>query len=222
MALKGRTSRTVLNLSLLALDISLFLHLNLSSTLGKVGHTPRVVNSASFSETVEIAEGRTLSGVYVENALALPVVQQPEGNATYVSARNGEITQFSTVSQYGNIGLLAHNYLSGKSFLELTVGQEVRLVFDDGQTEYFIVSEILRYQALEPNSTYSSFKNLDNKNEVLSAGEMFNRVYVGDHHITFQTCIHANGNSSWGRLFIVATPKPKYLSVGDLNSRGLP
>ena len=222
MALKGRTSRTVLNLSLLALDISLFLHLNLSSTPGKVGHTPREESSASFSKTVEIVEERTLSGVYVENALALPVVQQPEGNATYVSTRNGEITQFSTASQYGNIGLLAHNYLSGKSFLELTVGQQVRLVFDDGQTEYFIVSEILRYQALEPNSTYSSFKNLDNKNEVLSAGEMFNRVYVGDHHVTFQTCIHANGKSSWGRLFIVATPKPKYLSVDRLNSRGLP
>ena len=222
MALKGRTSRTVLNLSLLALDISLFLHLNLSSTPGRVGHTPREVSSASFSKTVEIAERRTLSGVYVENTLALPGVQQPEGNATYVSTRNGEITQFSTPSQYGNIGLLAHNYLAGKSFLELTVGQEVRLVFDDGQTEDFIVSEILRYQALEPNSTYSSFKNLDNKNEVLSAGEMFNRVYVGEHHITFQTCIRANGDSSWGRLFIVATPKPRYLSVDHLNSRGLP
>jgi len=215
MALKGQTSRTVLNLSLLALDISLFLHLNLSSTPGKVGHTPREVSSASFSKTVEIAEGRTLSGIYVENALALPVVQQPEGNATYVSTRNGEITQFSTVSQYGNIGLLAHNYLSGKSFLQLTVGQEVRLVFDDGQTEYFVVAEILRYQALEPKSPYSSFKNLDNKNEVLSAGEMFNRVYQGEHHITFQTCIHANGNSSWGRLFIVAMPKPKYLGINN-------
>jgi len=158
MALKGQTSRTVLNLSLLALDISLFLHLNLSSTPGKVGHTPREVSSASFSKTVEIAEGRTLSGIYVENALALPVVQQPEGNAAYVSTRNGEITQFSTVSQYGNIGLLAHNYLSGKSFLQLTVGQEVRLVFDDGQTEYFVVAEILRYQALEPLQFLQEFR----------------------------------------------------------------
>ena len=215
MALKGQMSRTVLNLSLLALDISLFLYLNLSSTPGKVGHTPRALSSAEFSKTVETDEAHILRGVYVENALALPVVQQPEGKATYVSTRDGEVTQFSTVSQYGNIGLLAHNHLSGKSFLQLTVGQEVRLVYADGRTEYFVVAKILRYQALEPDSPYSSFKNLDNKNEVLSAGEMFNRVYQGDHHITFQTCIKANGNSSWGRLFIVATPKPKYLGINN-------
>ena len=219
MALKGRTSQTILNACLLALDTSLFFYLILSSTPGKVGHTPHKASSADFSRPVESGEAGVVRSVYIEE-LALPIVQQPAGNTNYVSTKDGEVTQFSAVSQYGNIGLLAHNYLSGKSFSRLAIGQEVSLTYSDGQIEYFTVTEILRYQALQPGSPYSSFKNLINEDEILSTGDMFNRVYLGDHHITFQTCINANGNSSWGRLFIVATPNLKYL--GYLDSQSLP
>jgi hypothetical protein len=116
------------------------------------------------------------------------------------------ITQFGMASRYGNIGLLAHNHLSGKFFSQLTVGQEVRLVYGNGTTEVFTISEILQFQALQPTSPYSSFRNLS-KDETLTAEQMFKRVYFGDRHITFQTCINANGNSSWGRLFVIAVPK---------------
>jgi hypothetical protein len=64
----------------------------------------------------------------------------------------------------------------------------------------------MRFQALEPESVSSSFRNLD-RNEVLSAAEMFNRAYVGGNRLVFQTCIGAEGNVSWGRLFVVAVPK---------------
>lgn len=222
MALKGRLSRTILNLSFLALDISLFSNLILPSAQGKIGYVPREVNSSALSTATVIDETTVLSSVYISEEIALPVVQQPEGDPNYVSTRDGEITQFSAVSQYGNIGLLAHNYLSGKSFSQLSIGQEVRLVYGDGQTEYFIIAEILQYQALEPSSPYSSFRNLNNKDEILSAVEMFNRVYGGRRHVTFQTCIRAHGNSSWGRLFIVATPKPSNPGPGGVNSQRLP
>ena len=145
-------------------------------------------------------------GVYVPNVLALPIVQQPADNSYYVSNHDGEVTQFSTASQYGNIGLLAHNNLSGKSFSQLSVGQEVDLMYEDGRVEKFTVTEVLHFQALQPESQQSFFFNLDTS-ETLSASEMFNRVYTGEHHLTFQTCIKANGNMSWGRLFVVATPK---------------
>ena len=85
------------------------------------------------------------------------------------------------------------------------VREEVRLVYGNGRVEYFVVTEILRYQALEPNSQLSSFRNLD-QSEVLSAEQMFKRVYSGERHVTFQTCIAANGTVSWGRLFVVAKP----------------
>jgi len=42
---------------------------------------------------------------------------------------------------------------------------------------------------------------------VLSAEQMFKRAYAGERHVTFQTCIAANGTVSWGRLFVVAKPK---------------
>ena len=160
----------------------------------------------SFSNPIQNGEADTLRGVYVSNVLALPVVQQPENEPYYVSGHDGEVTQFATASQYGNIGLLAHNNLSGRSFSKLSVGQEVELVYGDGRIEKFIITEILRFQALQPQSQQSSFLNLDNS-ETLSANEMFDRVYTGNHHLTFQTCIKANGNMSWGRLFVVATPE---------------
>jgi len=155
---------------------------------------------------VQSGEANILRGVYVPDLLALPVVQQPVNQTYYVSSRNGEVTQFSIASQYGNIGLLAHNNLSGKFFSQLKLGQEVRLVYGDGSVRYFIIKQVLQFQALQPESVSSAFRNLD-RNETLSAAEMFNRVYAGASWVVFQTCIAANGNASWGRLFVVAVPK---------------
>ncbi len=161
---------------------------------------------ARFVASVEDGEANVLRGVYVQNVLALPVVQQPSNQPYYVSTREGEATQFSMVSQYGNIGLLAHNTLSGRSFSQLATGQEVRLVYGAGRIEYFAIAQVLRFQALQPDSVTSTFRNLD-KDEVISAGDLFNRAYAGQRHLVFQTCINAYGNASWGRLFVVAVPK---------------
>ena len=169
-----------------------------------------------FSKTVQNGQADTLRGVYVPDLLALPIVQQPTGNAGYVSNRDGEITQFNMASQFGNVGLLAHNHLSGDSFSKLTVGQEIRLVYGDGKVRYFVVTEILRYQALQPTSPFSSFRNL-NGNDTLTAEQMFNKVYRGDHHVTFQTCIAGDGTLSWGRLFVMAVPKPQHSNSGGTN-----
>lgn len=165
-----------------------------------------VFNSPGFYDPIQSGEANLLQGVFVPDVLTLPIVQQPADDPYYVSSHNGEVTQFSIASQYGNVGLLAHNNLSGKSFSKLSLGQEVNLVYGDGSVEGFIITKILRYQALQPKSQQSLFLDLDNS-ETLSANQMFNRVYTGSRHITFQTCITANGDASWGRLFIVATPK---------------
>ena len=206
MVLKGQMGRALLNLSFLVLNFSLAFHFVPPSTSAGIGS--RSQEFRDFSGTLARDGTNTLRGVYVANVLALPVVQQPPDDSNYVSDKMGETTQFATASKYGNIGLLAHNFLSGKSFSKLAIGKEVRLLFDDGHIEYFVVSEILRYKALEPGNPYGKFQNLSDQHEILSAVEMFNRVYVGDHHVTFQTCIAADGTSSWGRLFVVALPKP--------------
>jgi hypothetical protein len=197
-------TRTALHLNLLALLLTVFF-LNPGSTQA-IGEPDGILpNFADFRQSVQNGEADVLRGVYVPNVLALPVVQQPEDRPYYVSNHDGQATQFSMATQYGNIGLLAHNTLSGKSFSQLSMGQQVRLVYGDGRVEDFVVANILRFQASKPESVSSSFHNLD-RNETLSAGEMFSRAYGGERHLVFQTCIEANGNASWGRLFIVATP----------------
>lgn len=206
--------KNILNTAfILAIFVSFFF--NPISALAMAGSTP---NFTEFSQSVQNGQSDVLTGVYVSDVLALPVMQQPYGNAGYVSNNDGEVTQFRMASQFGNVGLLAHNHLSGSSFSQLTVGQEVRLVNGDGSVEYFVIAEVLRYQALQPNNPYSSFRNLD-KDETLSAEQMFKRVYFGERHVTFQTCIEAEGNQSWGRLFVIAIPKIEYINISRLNQR---
>jgi hypothetical protein len=198
------TTKTARSTSfLVALFISLFNPIHAQALVV----TTSLPTFAEFSKSVQNGDAKVLRGVYVDKVFALPIIQQPANNAGFVSGNDGEITQFGMASQYGNVGLLAHNHLSGKSFSELAVGQEIRLVYGDGRTEVFVVSEVLHYQALQPTSPYSSFRNVDKDEPTLTAEQMFKRAYFGDRHVTFQTCIEANGNLSWGRLFVIATPK---------------
>jgi hypothetical protein len=211
MELKGRMSQTFLNVSFLALDFSLILYLGFPSASGSL-HSRRPVLADPFPIT-QASETNALSSVHFEGSLVFPVVQQPDGKPNFVSKNAGEITQFSSASDYGNIGLLAHNYLSGKSFFRLVVGEEIHLAYQDGATETFVVSEILKYEALDSKSPFSSFRNLSDQDEVLSVQQMFARAYGGERHITFQTCIAKYGNASWGRLFVLAVPKVETLGI---------
>ena len=205
MTLKAYTHRTTLNtVLLLALLSCLFFHPVPALALGNGGAA--LPGFAEFTKTVQNSEANVLRGVYVPEVLALPVSQQPAGNAGYVSSKEGEVTQFGAAAQFGNVGLLAHNHLSGKLFSQLAVGQEVRLVYGNGKVEYYIITQILQFQALEPTSQYSSFRDLSN-NEMLTVEQVFKKVYRGDRHVTFQTCIASAESLSWGRLFVIALPK---------------
>lgn len=198
-------TRTAISLNfLLVLLASFFLNPKSTQAIGYADHS--LISFADFNRSVQNGEADLLRGVYVPNVLALPVVQQPEGKPYFVSNRDGQITQFSIASQYGNTGLLAHNTLSGRLFSQLAIGQEVRLVYGNGRIEHFVIAQILQFQALQPESVSSSFRNLD-RNETLTAGQMFNRAYLGESRTVFQTCIAAEGNPSWGRLFVIAIPK---------------
>jgi hypothetical protein len=210
MALKNQYTRFFLSLSLLLFALtSLFLNPISALALGNAAVLPTFTD---FSNSVKNGEQDVLRGVYVDKVLAMPVVQQPSGNPGYVSNSDGRVTQFSMASTFGNIGLLAHNHLAGAFFTQLAVGQEIRLVYGNGRVETFVIKEVLRYQALQPTSVYSSFKNLD-KDETLTVEQMFNRVYRGDRHLTLQTCIAADGKLSWGRLFVIAVPKENSLAL---------
>jgi hypothetical protein len=191
---------------LLAVFVSLVFNPSLVQALGNGRELP---DFNEFARSVQNNQASVLRGVYVPEVLAFPIVQQPSGDAGYVSKTDGQITQFGMASQFGNVGLLAHNDLSGRFFPELALGQEVRLVYGDGKVEYFVITQILQFQALEPTSPYSTFRDLSN-NKNLTADQLFKKVYQGDRHVTFQTCIAGPGSLSWGRLFVIATPKPRF------------
>ncbi len=212
MTLNTHTKRTTRSASLLlAIFASLFYSPIATRALGNVVALPTL---ADFSKAVQNGNAKVVRGVYIDDLFALPIVQQPSGSPAFVSTNDGEVTQFGMAARYGNVGLLAHNHLSGKLFSDLAVGQQVRLVYGDGKIETFVITEVLRYQAMQPASPYSSFRNLDKNDETLSADQMFRLAYLGDRHVTFQTCINSYGNSSWGRLFVIAVPRSDYLSLG--------
>lgn len=207
MTLNTRLLRTSLNIVLL---LTFFAGIVFSPiTTRALGDHPALPDFKEFARSVQNNEAGVLRGVYVPEVLAFPIVQQPTGNAGYVSKTDGEITQFRMVSQFGNVGLLAHNDLSGRFFSQMAVGQEIRLVYGDGKVEYFVITQILQFQALEPTSPYSSFRDLSDDKK-LTAEQLFKKVYQGDRHVTFQTCIAGPGSLSWGRLFVIATPKPRF------------
>ena len=146
-----------------------------------------------------------LRGVYAANLFADVVVQQPSNDGTFVSTAPRVITQFGPAATIGSTGLLAHNYLAGEKFARLVPGDLVYLVYGSGRTMAYVVTGALKYQALSPESPYSNFIDLSS-GMLMSASTVFSVVYGRPGDVVFQTCIEANGNPSWGRLFIVAEP----------------
>ena len=162
-------------------------------------------------------------GIYVRDIMALPVQQQPPGDPSYVASEHNLLTEFTMPKRYGAVGILAHNYLSGSRFSQLTPGTEIVVVFGDGRIARYTVTGSESYQALDPNSPVSDFVHpSDPTRRVLTSSEMFQRVYTRPNQIVFQTCVEAFGDPSWGRIFITAEASgPIELSIPPLSMPGL-
>jgi len=159
----------------------------------------------TFLQSVVNGNSDQITGVYADGALALNVGQQPASQPTFISDNLGEVTQFGMASEYGSLALIAHNYLSGNDFFLLSQGQIITLVYGNGSTASFVINEIRSFEALQPGSAYSDFVDLDNGDR-LSASELFHNMYNESNALVLQTCIENNGISTWGRVFIIATP----------------
>ncbi len=171
----------------------------------------------SFSSSVQNSNPYQITGIYVQDVMALPIVQQPSGQAGYVSSQNNVVTQFGLASDYGSIGLLAHNHLAGAQFFNIMNGSVISLVYGNGHVEYYKVAVVKQYQALSPNSVYSQFVNLAQPDVTLSSTDLFYQTYGLGNVLVLQTCILANNDPSWGRLFIIAEPF-EYLPVAPVRS----
>lgn len=160
-----------------------------------------------FVAQIKNGNPQQIVGVYIENVLALRVMQQPPNDPNYVSSVKGIATQFLLAYQAPgqNIGLLAHNYLSGTLFFNIKVGNVAQLIYGDGRVEEYEVTDYREYQAITPDSPTSDFLDLTS-GQKLSAGELFQNIYTGEHHLIFQTCINQDNISTWGRLFVLSFP----------------
>ncbi len=159
----------------------------------------------AFIHQVTNGQPQQVTGIYVEGVLALPVIPQPSGQPAYVSTAPETVTQFGAASDFGSLGFLAHNTLAGAHFFDLHVGNLIVVVYGDGHTRSYQVTGIRRFQAVNPNSPYSNFIDLD-QGGVLTYSDLFYQTYGVAGQLVLQTCISAEGNDMWGRLFILAMP----------------
>lgn len=170
------------------------------------GQAEAVLTLETFAAQVADGQAGVVRGIYVEGVLAYRVDQQPAGNYLYITSQPDTVTQFGLVKP-PVIGLLAHNTLAGAKFFDLREGMRLWVIEGDGRTQAYRIGQRFEYQALEPNSPTSSFKDLTS-GEVLTAAQVFERHYQGAAHVTLQTCIAREGVSTWGRLFVIAEPEP--------------
>jgi hypothetical protein len=199
-----------LRMILLALALFVLIVLPLSSaSAAESGDLPAF---SGFIAAVVNGRAREVRGVYVPGTLALRVLQQPQDDPGFVLPMDGVATQFRLAARNRVIGLLAHNDLAGAEFSGLKIGQEVRVVYGNGRVEYYRINRLARFQVLQPGSQQENYEDL-NSNATYSAQEIFSIFYDGDAHVTFQTCLLRDGNSSWGRLFVTAIPVPSYVRM---------
>lgn len=158
-----------------------------------------------FIEEVFTDEKGVIRGVYVPGIFSFPVIQQPPGNDIFVSNKSGMVTQFRQADLHGVIGLLAHNYLSGKQFSELEIGQEVIIIYGNKEIKPYRVTRIDAFQKLNPSNLYSNYLDLNSLQE-FSTSQVFNKFYQDSNHLIFQTCLEMEGRLDWGLLFVTASP----------------
>jgi hypothetical protein len=193
---------------------SLIAFKQLMNTLPTTGYLPTLTlkgtstlpSLENFVDSLKNGQKNTVVGIYVPGVLALPVGQQPQGNSGFVTRQPKQVTQFSMARQYGTVGILAHNDLAGADFDEIKINQYAIVIFGDGHEDYYLVTDLQKFQALSPTSTFSDFINLDGSKEHLTASQVFSRIYAPGGRLVFQTCIEGQGDPSWGRMFIIAEP----------------
>ena len=144
--------------------------------------------------------------ILIPGMLNAQIENQPWKNDEYVSRSPNTMTRFRLASDFGSIGLLAHNDMIGVDFSELGIGQEIFLIFTDGSYQAFEVIESLSYRALTPRSAYSQFQSLDDHASILSSTQLFLNIYAREGDLILQTCIEQDDNPYWGRYFVIAVP----------------
>lgn len=156
-------------------------------------------------DQVEDGKAGVETGIFIPGILSNGVIQQPVNNWSYVSEDDDVVTEFQSAHNSGVTGLLAHNFLLGKKFYDIDLGEYIAIIYGDGAIKRYQVTGIYQFQKLNLASLTSDFIDLQTKEQV-SSTQIFNRFYTGNDKVTLQTCLERGGQPSWGLTFIVADP----------------
>lgn len=183
-------------------------HASAGQGLANIPETSSLPGLEDFAASVRDGRADRLAGVYVPGQLALPIIQQPAGEPNFVDNNDHTVTEYARSAAHNVVGLLAHNTLSsGQSFFRLKPGMDVILVYGNGRQARYRIERIENYQALRSTDPYSDFIDLNGPGGALvSNEELFRRIYAAAGQLVFQTCFEANGDPSWGRMFVIAKP----------------
>jgi hypothetical protein len=151
------------------------------------------------------AEDLVADQVTVPNLFSFPISQQPKGKEIFVTSQKNEVTQFRMPSYTGVTGLIAHNFLAGQQFYRLENGQKFWVQYEGKHLQEYRVTGSYRFKKLDPPNPSSRLIDLQNKQE-MSAAQVYDRFYKGEHHVTFQTCLEGDGRLDWGLFFVVGEP----------------
>jgi hypothetical protein len=168
-----------------------------------VASSPRLL---AFVHSLMNGKPGQIVGIFVPGGFSHPIVQQPTDQPVYVSTNPDQVTQYGLPFKFGAVGLLAHNNLAGGDFYKLTIGQRFVLIYGDGSIRSFTIRSIEKYRALDPENPYSNFVDAQTPGPEISSSDLFQRIYTKSGEVVFQTCIDADGDPSWGRMFITAQP----------------
>mgnify|MGYP005847246307 CR=1 FL=1 len=138
----------------------------------------------------------------------IPVTgEEPGFNSPALNNRSTLPNFVARIATSGDPDQIAGLFLTGR--LELPVLQQPNnnpgfVSSDpDSVTQFRLASQY----ALSPNSPYSNFVNLDDpERKIISVNDLFFSIYAQPGRLILQTCIEADGQPSWGRLFIIAAP----------------
>ena len=146
-----------------------------------------------------------VTGIWLPNLTGLMVEEQPAGKSGFVSDQPDKVTHFQLAADFGSIGLLAHSYLAGAFFNDLELDQIITIIYGDGSTDKYKITEIRQYQALDPDNALTDFAAIDNGGKKISQEDLFYEIYNHPGRLILQTCILFNNDNQWGRKFIIAT-----------------
>jgi hypothetical protein len=159
----------------------------------------------AFIDQVTNGISEQVTGLWLPNLTGLVVVEQPTGQTGFVSDQPDRVTHFQLAADYGSIGFLAHSYLAGAYFNKLDLNQIITIIYGDGSTDKYKITEIRQYQALDPDNALTDFSSIEGGGKKISQEDLFYAIYNHPGRLILQTCILFNDDNLWGRKFIIAT-----------------